>query len=230
MKIIFVFGIIALCGASWADLPVAPKPILVEKGELIYSADFSDGKVPKEWVAGSKTQWEVVDGVLVGNPAPTAYQENRKSKKQKHTGGTPSSSVLVPLHDGIVQLSFKVSGKMNGAHFGYDDGSFKTGTGHVNRFAVSTKSGLELIKDDDATLDDDEDEVLDSADFKIKSDTWYTILLEYKGGEFVAHISDGPSLRGKHDKRFDRLKSDLNLPTRGGGTIYYDNLKVWAVK
>jgi hypothetical protein len=225
-----MFGVVALSVASWAGLPDAPQPILVEKGELIFSADFSDGTIPAEWVAGSKTQWEVVDGVLVGNPASQEYQETRKSRKQKHTGGTPSSSVNVPLKDGIVQLSFKVSGKMNGAHFGYDDGSFKTGSGHVNRFTVSTRSGLELIKDDDAKVDDDEDEVLDSAGFKIESDTWYTILLEFKGGEFVAHISDGPTLRGKHEERFNRLKSDLNLPTRGGGTIYYDNLKIWSAK
>ena len=230
MKPIFVFVFISLCGAVFAGIPPAPKSILVERGELIYSVDFSDGKVPEEWTAGSHTQWEVVDGVLVGNPAPTSYQEGRKSKGQKHTGGTPSSSVMVPLKDGIVQLSFKVYGKMNGVHFGYNDGSFKSGTGHVNRFTVSTKSGLELIKDDDATIDDDEDEVLDKADFNIKSDTWYTILLEFKGGEMVAHISDGPTLRGTHDERFNRLKTHINLPTRGGGTIRYANLKIWSAK
>ncbi len=230
MKKIMLLVLIGCCGSLYAGLPDAPKPVLVEKGKLIYSADFSDGRVPAEWKAGSHTQWNVVDGVLVGNPAPKEYQEKRKSRGQKHTGGTPSSSVMVPLKDGIVQLSFMISGKMNGAHFGWNDGTFKTGTGHVNRFTVSTKSGLELIKDDDSTMDDDDDEVLDKADFNIKSDTWYTILLEFKGGEFVARISGGPTLRGTHEERFNRLKTHMNLPTRGGGTIYYDNLKIWSAK
>jgi hypothetical protein len=230
MKIIMLLAIIGAFSSALAAYPPAPKPVLVEKAELVYSADFSDGQVPGEWKAGSHTQWKVVDGVLVGHPAPQDYQEKRKARGQKHTGGTPSSSVMVPLHDGMVQLSFKLSGKMKGAHFGWNDGTFKSGTGHVNRFTVSTKDGIELIKDDDSTLPDDKDEVLDKADFNIQPDTWYTILLEFKGGEMAAHISGGPTLRGRHDERFNRLKTHLNLPTRGGGTIYYDNLEIRAAR
>lgn len=225
-----LFLVLGLSSVVLASYPPAPKPVLVERGELIYSADFSDGKIPAEWEAGSKTQWAVVDGTLKGSPASREYQENRKSKGQKHTGGTPSSSINVPLKDGVVQLSFKISGKMKGAHFGFDDGSFKTGTGHVCRFVATTKDGLQLIKDDDAKVDDDADEVLDSADFNIELDTWYTVLLEVKGGEFAAGISGGPTLRGKHAERFDRVKSDINLPTRGGGTIQYADLKIWTAK
>ena len=37
-------------------------------------------------------------------------------------------------------------------------------------------------------------------------------------------------LRAKH-LRFDIPKDQINLPTRGGGVVLYDNVKVWdAVK
>jgi hypothetical protein len=98
------------------------------------------------------------------------------------------------------------------------------------RFVTSKKDGLELIKDKNSKIAGDTDEVLNTADFNIESDTWYTILLEFKGGECAAQITGGPTLRGTHEDRFNRQKTRINLPTRGGGTIYYDNLKIWAAK
>jgi hypothetical protein len=93
------------------------KPILCEKGDIIFTADFSDGLIPEEWVASHGTQWKAVDGVLLGNPSSQEYKDKRKQAgKTKHMGGTPSSSVMVPIKDGIIQLSFKISGKMSAAH------------------------------------------------------------------------------------------------------------------
>ncbi|MDA8042188.1 MAG: hypothetical protein MPJ22_07215, partial [Pirellulales bacterium] len=107
-----------------------------------------------------------------------------------------------------------------------NDGSFKTGTGHVCRFTVSTRKGLSLAKDRNVTIDGDEDETLVADTFNVKPDTWYWMMLEVIGDEMVAQVSGAPVLRAKHP-RFNIPKDQINLPTRGGGVVLYDNVKVW---
>ena len=56
------------------------------------------------------------------------------------------------------------------------------------------------------------------------------MMLEIVGDEMVAQVSGAPVLRAKHP-RLNIPKDQINLPTRGGGVVLYDNVKVWdAVK
>ena len=78
----------------------------------------------------------------------------------------------------------------------------------------------------DGTVDGDEDETLVADTFNLKPDTWYWMMLEVIGDEMVAQVSGAPVLRAKHP-RFNIPKDQINLPTRGGGIVLYDNVKVW---
>ena len=206
-------------------------PQIAECTDLLFEADFRAGEVPEEWVPLHGTQWSVVEGTLQGRPSTNEFQQKRiESGNSSHSGKTPSSRLIVPVDDCVMLFQFKLTDGLSGAHFGFNDGSFKTGTGHVCRFTVSTRKGQSLVKDRNVTVDGDEDETLVADSLNVKADTWYWMMLEIVGDEMVAQVSGGPILRAKH-LRFDIPKDQINLPTRGGGVVLYDNVKVWdAVK
>ena len=202
-------------------------PQIAECTDLLFEADFSEGGVPEEWTPLHGTQWSVVEGTLQGRPSTKEFQQKRvASGNSSHSGKTPSSRLLVPVDDCVMLFQFKLTDGLSGAHFGFNDGSFKTGTGHVCRFTVSTRKGLSLAKDRNVTIDGDEDETLVADTFNVKPDTWYWMMLEVIGDEMVAQVSGAPVLRAKHP-RFNIPKDQINLPTRGGGVVLYDNVKVW---
>jgi hypothetical protein len=202
-------------------------PQIAECTDLLFEADFTEGEVPEEWVPLHGTQWSVVDGSLQGRPSTNEFQQKRiKSGNSSHSGKTPSSRLLVPVDDCVMLFRFKLVDGLSGAHFGFNDGSFKTGTGHVCRFTVSVRKGQSLVKDRNVTVDGDEDDTLVTDNFNVKADTWYWMMLEIVGDEMVAQVSGGPVLRARHP-RFNIPKDQINLPTRGGGVVLYDNVRVW---
>ena len=69
-----------------------------------------------------------------------------------------------PLHMTRWTISFRLSGKMNGAHFGFNDGTVKDGAGHVCRVTFDIRKGTQLIKDKSSKVTGDSDEVLDTSD------------------------------------------------------------------
>jgi len=212
-------------GSVIAQIDVVPK--IAECTDLLFAAEFSEGGVPEKWIPLHGTQWSVVEGTLRGEPSTKEFQDRRiASGNSSHTGKTPSSRILIPVDDCVVRLRFKLADNLSGVHFGFNDGSVKTGTGHVCRFTVSTRKGQSLVKDKNVTLNGDEDEVLVSANFNIKADTWYWMVLEIVEDEMVAQVSGGPVLRARHP-RFNVPKDQINLPTRGGGVVFYDQVRIW---
>ncbi len=203
------------------------KPVISRAGALIFKDDFDATKVRKEWVALHGTQWKVVVGALRGQPSSKEYQAKQIARGNKsHSGGTPSSRLLVPAKDCIVLLRFKLADGLNGAHFGFNDGTFQSGTGHVCRLTATTTKGLTLQKDKNAKVEGDTDQTLTKDPFNLKPDTWYWMMLEVVGDQMASQISGGPILKARHP-RIDFNKDQVNLPTRGGGTIFYDQVRIW---
>ena len=203
------------------------KPLISRCGELLFQDDFEDGKFDDRWSPLHGTRWEVVNGAFQGRPSDTEYQKKQIAKgNRSHSGRTPSSRLHVPVDDCIVLFRFKLSDGLSGAHFGFNDGTFKTGTGHVCRLTLSTERGMSLQKDKNAKSPGDVDEILKEVDFNLDREKWYAIMIEVVGDQMVAQVSGGPVLKARHP-RIDRPKDQINLPTRGGGTIYYDGVRVW---
>ncbi|MDG2129552.1 MAG: hypothetical protein P8K08_16250 [Fuerstiella sp.] len=204
-------------------------PVISRPGELIFADDFDVADIRSEWVPLHGTRWEIVDGTLRGEPSTKEYQREQTAKGNKgHSGGTPSSRLMVPTDDGIVLFRFKLTNGLKGAHFGFNDGTFKSGTGHVCRLTATSHQGLTLQKDRNAKLKGDQDETLTTSGFNLRPNTWYWMMLEVVGNQMVAQVSGGPVLRARH-ARIDRPKGQINLPTRGGGVIFYDHVRVWKV-
>lgn len=203
-------------------------PIISKPGELIFSDEFESSEIRKEWVPLHGTQWTVIDGALRGGASTKEFQAKRIAAGNKsHSGRTPSSRLMVPTDDCILQFRFKLAEGLKGVHFGFNDGSFKTGTGHVCRVTMSVKDGVTIQKDENAKVDDDEDETLVKDPFNLKADTWYWMVMEVVGDRLAVQISGGPTLQASHP-RIDIPKDQINLPTRGGGVVYYDSVCVWT--
>ena len=202
-------------------------PVISRPGDLIFADDFDEAEIRSEWVPLHGTRWAIVDGTLRGQPSTKEYQQEQTAKGNKrHSGGTPSSRLMVRTDDGILLFRFKLSKGLKGAHFGFNDGTFKSGTGHVCRLTATVNQGLTLQKDKNTKLKGDKDETLITSDFNLKPDTWYWMMLEVVGDQMVAQVSGGPVLRARH-ARIDRPKGQINLPTRGGGVIFYDHVRIW---
>ncbi len=202
-------------------------PLISQPGELIFKDDFEKKKIRPEWKPLHGTRWEIVEGTLRGEPSTKEYQQEQVAKGNKsHSGRTPSSRLMVSADDCIMLFRFKLAEGLSGAHFGFNDGSFKTGTGHVCRFTVSNRKGLTLQKDKNAKLKGDTDKTLVTSKFNLKADTWYWMMLEIVGEQMAAQVSGGPVLKAQH-ARIDIPKDQINLPTRGGGVIHYDHVRVW---
>lgn len=202
-------------------------PVISRPGALVFKDDFGKGKIGPEWKPLHGTRWKIVEGTLRGEPSTKEYQQAQIAKGNKsHSGRTPSSRLLVPADNCIMLFRFKLTDGLSGAHFGFNDGSFKTGTGHVCRFTVSTRKGLTLQKDKNAKLKADMDKTLATSNFNLKPDIWYWMMLEIVGNQMAAQVSGGAVLKAHH-ARIDIPKDQINLPTRGGGIIFYDHVRVW---
>ncbi len=225
-----LFSFLLLTGAAALDADESKSdlaPVISRPGELVFEDDFDKTEIRPEWKPLHGTRWTIVGGKLQGEPSTKEYRQAQIAKgNRRHSGGTPSSRLLVPGGDCIVLLRFKLTNGLGGAHFGFNDGSFKSGTGHVCRFTATTRKGLTLQKDKNAKLSGDADETLAANEFNLKPDTWYWMMLEVLGDQIAAQVSGGPVLKARHP-RIDLPKDQINLPTRGGGVILYDHVRVW---
>ena len=52
------------------------------------------------------------------------------------------------------------------------------------------------------------------------------MMLEILGDQMAAQLSGAPVLKARHP-RVGIHRDQVNLPTRGGGVILYDNVRVW---
>jgi hypothetical protein len=133
----------------------------------------------------------------------------------------------VPARDCIIEMDFKITGALSAAHIGFNNSTTAAGTGHIVRLIPSTNKGTVLQKDRHSQMKGDLDLSVANSEWTIKSDTWYTVLIEAIGDRIVAQIEGGPTLRADH-WRFDVLKTSVNLKARGQeGSLSYDQVKIW---
>jgi hypothetical protein len=82
--------------------------------------------------------------------------------------------------------------------------------------------------DKNAKLKADMDKTLATSNFNLKPDIWFWMMLEMIGNQMAAQVSGLALLNAQHTS-IDIPKDQINLPTRGGGVIFYDHVRVWKV-
>ena len=199
------------------------EPLISTKGELLFEDRFDNADVKSAWNALHGTRWSVQDGSFVGIPSTKAFQASRDN----HTGATPSMRLYAKARDCILEMSVMISGGLNAAHIGFDEGSTADTSGHIFRLILGTESGVVLQKDRNSQKEGDKDQILQQTDWNIERDRWYTVMIETRGSEVVAQIEGGPSFLMRN-ARLDVPKVSVNLKARGKvGAIRYDNVRLW---
>jgi hypothetical protein len=149
---------------STADM----KPLLCKRGKLLFSDDFSDGPVSKNWRV-AKGQWEIADGTLKGVEV----------KADNHAAAVRHA---MNFHDAIFQFSFRLDGARMTAFM------LNTKGGHVCRVIVNP-SGFTLNKDGNPA-EQEKAVVLATVKTPLQAGQWYTILVEGRGSRLLARIDD----------------------------------------
>lgn len=207
--------------AALAALLLTCGPVsAIETGELLLSDDFSDDTLAKGWAA-QFGEWKPAGGVLTARQIPA----------DNHAAAARRS---LPMQDGIYEMRFRLTGKGQAFHFGFDParGELKK-RGHLFSLIVTpTQAKLMKHVDKDKPLDDP-NESLAIADAVFQTGVWHTLRLQKTGNEVAAAIRSESgdisiSLSASHPT-FHVKTPTLVFRCIGDG-IEIDDLKVWKPK
>ncbi|MBB5036245.1 hypothetical protein [Prosthecobacter dejongeii] len=208
---LFAFAAAAL-PALGADL----EPTLGNKGKLLLEETFSGPEVPKGWNANTGSL-RIVEGQLHAG----------EKSSDKHIG---AFRYRLPLQDCAVQMEFKL-GTMRVINLGYDPapGELKK-KGHLFSVVVTPKS-WSLIEHNDKSNPASKTKTHATAKTDFAPDTTYTLLLECKGNDVVAHVTGKESLKASAPD-FGVKKPGLvfRMGGKDGEEVALDNVKVWALE
>jgi len=178
------------------------KPIMCQRGELLYEESFTPESFKKNWVQ-YKGKWEI-------------EKEQLKMAEVASDGHHPEGWRNFEYEDAIVQFSFRVQGaKWMG--IGLDNKE------HVARVLFSPENyRLMKMSGIGATT---KSEKIDERKFKFDPAKWYRALAEFQGNEILVQI-DGVGVAFGESTGMNVKKTKLHLLC-GGETAWFDEIKVW---
>jgi Domain of Unknown Function (DUF1080) len=196
-------ALLAAAGLRAADPTPEVKPLLTERGKLLFSDDLSQA-LGKEWKAG-KGKWEVADGVIKASEVA----DDKHAAVVRHS---------LPFHDVAIGYSFKLDGAKATSL------SINTAKNHLCRVIVRP-TGLTVQKDDTDKDGPDKVVVFETRKVEIKPGEWHTLLVEIQGKEMVATLDGMETAFGSHEM-LDADKANFGL-TVSGESVSFKDLRVW---
>lgn len=206
----FALGALADSSQKKQKPPKDMPTILCERGKLLFSDDFTDKDMSKNWKIACG-HWVIVDGTLNGTELE---QDNH------------AAVIRCPLEfrNIVAQFCIKFDGG-NSANFTCN----KSGLGHVCRMSL-TPTGFSVNKVKPNKESTEVGRVLDTVKFEFKKGQWYTVLVEIFEEEIVASV-DVKNVRpafGEHPG-VAMEKSEFTLSV-SGGTVLFDEVRVWEAQ
>lgn len=193
----------------------ALEPTLGQKGRVLLEEKFDSAALPPGWNRNTG-ELGVRDGVL------------RASERaaDKHLGAFRKA---LPVQDCIVQVDFKLE-QASSFQLGFDPASGELKKkGHLFSIII-TPGGWQLTEHLDKGAPASKNTVHARAATPFAQGQWFTLLLELKGNEVVAHISGKEPLRASAPD-FHVKKPGLVFRVGGKGehAVAIDNVKVWEL-
>lgn len=179
------------------------KPLMATRGKLLFSDDFSEGPVAKNWKV-AKGQWEIADGALKG----VELTADSHAAAVRHA---------MDFHDAIFQFSFKLDGARMTAFMLNKKG------GHVCRVMINP-SGFVVNKDGNPAKQE-KAVALATVKTPLNVGQWYTMLVEVQGSQILARIDDSHVGFGEHEG-INVDKNDFGMPV-AGDSASFRNIRVW---
>jgi hypothetical protein len=197
-------------------LGAAPlEPTLGRKGKLLLEENFSSATLPAGWSKNNGTL-ALRDGALRASEV----------EADKHVAAFRKS---LPVQDCIIQLDFKLDGA-TAFHVGFDPapGALKK-KGHLFSLIVSP-TGWQITEHVDKANPASKNVVRAKAATPFTRGETYTLLLEVKGNDVLAHVAGKPPLKASAPD-FQVKKPGLVFRVGGKGehAAVIDNLKVWEL-
>ena len=210
---LFIFVPLLLCGDT-----STLKPIFLNPGKVFlkddYNKDMTIVKGDPFYVLGQGTRWSAQNGVLVGIQSTPEYQKKKKATGKGHLGTIPRLQISNTPKDLIFAYSIKLEGGKISAlcpmvEFGH----------HLRRVYFGAEGTKMLVNHEASTLAE--------SDFKIQMDTWYHVMIEIKGNEFLLRIQDGPTFYGNSEYvGMEFANYNIGITGTTKGTVYLDNLTI----
>jgi hypothetical protein len=208
--------LILLVALSAPILAADIAPTLGQKGKPLLEEKFDAATLPAGWTKNTGTL-AVREGALHASELAS----------DNHVGAFRK---LTPLQDCAVQIDFKLEGATV-FHLGFDPapGELKK-KGHL--FAVIiTPEGWQIAEQPDKVDPKSKSVVHAKAATKFARGEWFTLLVEMKGNDVVAHVVGKEPLRASA-KDFHVKKPGLVFRVGGKGPheALVDNVKIWELK
>lgn len=205
-----------------ADVRTDLKPLLGERGDVIFFADF-DAKDAAPFYVIDAGKSEVINGAL---------RLAKKSAEEKHPGvaylwrkeGPP------PISNFIMQVDFQFDG---GDGFGLEfKRPGKVIHGDPPEFFVFVRKAKDPQKPFSCSLVDNcPSSVIATQSFDLKPGQWGRLQIEVCRGEVAVQIENGPTLRGVCKLASSPKGSpQISVGSAGEKAVKFDNFKIWAVK
>lgn len=205
MRHLLVTSSVTLLALGSRSAEPAPelKTRMTERGKPVLAEDLRQ-PLGSDWKT-AKGKWEIADGVLKGS----------ELKADMHGAVTRRS---LPLHNAIIQYSFKLDGARQTTL------SINDPKGHCCRLVI-TADGFAVQKDSHDHNMKDKAAVLDRCATPIKPGEWHTIVLEIQGKEMLACLDGKAVALGSHES-IDVDKANIGL-TVAGESVSFRDLRVW---
>lgn len=212
LSLLLTLPFLSFFPALAADL----EPTLGKKGKLLMEQNFDGPEVPKGWNANT------------GSLRIEAGQLHAAEKSSdKHIG---AFRYRLPLQDCAVQMEFKL-GAMRVINLGYDPapGELKK-KGHLFSVVITPKS-WSLIEHNDKANPESKTKTHATAKTEFDPPTTYTLMLECKGNDVVAHITGKEPLKASApDFHVKKPGLVFRMGGKDGEAAIIDNVKVWALE
>ena len=192
------------------------EPTLGAKGRLLLEEEFDGGALPKGWNLKSGGL-RVAGGVL-------------HASQTGDGGHLGLFNCDLPMQDAAIQVDFQFNGA-RGINV-----SANPSPGELNKkghlFSVMIAPATWNITEHNDKADrNSSSEALASAPEQFEQGHWYTLQVEFKGGDVVAHVEGKKPLRAA-SKEFSVKKPGIEFRVSGKdtGEVIFDHLRVWELK
>ena len=207
-------------GVALADEKPDLKPLLGERGDLIFSEDFNAPDA-KPLVRSAASEPAIVDG----------YLQLRQVKDAKHIGVVNLwERDRPPVTDFIMQADFQ----WDGAHT-FNAEFKKPGPvkhGDPPEFFVLFRKAADPKRPMSWSVADNAPQaVLGKESTPIEPGAWSRFLIEIRDGEVSVQLDNGQTIRGKCNLASSPKGSpSLSFAGEGGRGVNVDNVRVWSFK
>jgi len=223
MKITPLFSIIMFPFVLKAEPLPEMKPLLGERGAVLFQEDFNapDAK-PSSTIASATSK--IVDGAMWVSKLPEATHIGVSYLYSLGKDAPP------PLTDFIMQADFRWD---NGEGFNFEfTKPGKVEHGVAPEFIVSFGKPKDPKRPVTWSITDNAPRnVVGKESAPLENGVWYRVLIEVRNDEVAVQLSNGQTLRGKCNLASTPKRSpSISYNGNGVDGFSFDNFKIWAVK